>query len=89
MGRRNTYVCSERPGGERHLLLPNGKDRVSLDPSRRQSSNRCVSATPGPGAAKIRSQTNLRESGDLRSQVAIYLGIKRKPPPGCSEGGGL
>ncbi|TRZ07181.1 hypothetical protein HGM15179_019925 [Zosterops borbonicus] len=89
MGRRNTYVCSERPGGERHLLLPNGKDRVSLDPSRRQSSNRCVSATPGPGATKIRSQTNLRESGDLRSQVAIYLGIKRKPPPGCSEGGGL
>ncbi|XP_039428359.1 LOW QUALITY PROTEIN: MAP/microtubule affinity-regulating kinase 4-like [Corvus cornix cornix] len=164
MGRRNTYVCSERPGGERHLLLPNGKDslsrpppspsshslggahlahlargcsarstfhgggagaagtprapgrgppapaaasprprptatllskitskltrRVSLDPSRRQSSNRCVSATPGPGATKIRSQTNLRESGDLRSQVAIYLGIKRKPPPGCSEGGG-
>ncbi|XP_068034139.1 MAP/microtubule affinity-regulating kinase 4 [Anomalospiza imberbis] len=63
--------------------------RVSLDPSRRQSSNRCVSATPGPGATKIRSQTNLRESGDLRSQVAIYLGIKRKPPPGCSEGGGL
>ncbi|XP_058684908.1 MAP/microtubule affinity-regulating kinase 4-like [Poecile atricapillus] len=153
MGRRNTFVCSERPGGERHLLLPNGKDslssrpppspsshslgrahlahlgvpchqcvpgchlgvtapaaasprprptatllskitsklsrRVSLDPSRRQSSNRCVSATPGPGATKIRSQTNLRESGDLRSQVAIYLGIKRKPPPGCSEGGGL
>ncbi|XP_053824517.1 MAP/microtubule affinity-regulating kinase 4 [Vidua chalybeata] len=63
--------------------------RVSLDPSRRQSSNRCVSATPGPGTTKIRSQTNLRESGDLRSQVAIYLGIKRKPPPGCSEGGGL
>ncbi|KAM3654598.1 MAP/microtubule affinity-regulating kinase 4-like, partial [Ammospiza maritima maritima] len=27
--------------------------RVSLDPSRRQSSNRCVSATPGPGATKI------------------------------------
>ncbi|XP_054150971.1 MAP/microtubule affinity-regulating kinase 4-like [Melozone crissalis] len=62
--------------------------RVSLDPSRRQSSNRCVSATPGPGAAKIRSQTNLRESGDLRSQVAIYLGIKRKPPPRLLRGGG-
>ncbi|KAM3656359.1 MAP/microtubule affinity-regulating kinase 4-like [Ammospiza maritima maritima] len=62
--------------------------RVSLDPSRRQSSNRCVSATPGPGATKIRSQTNLRESGDLRSQVAIYLGIKRKPPPRLLRGGG-
>ncbi|KAM9514298.1 LOW QUALITY PROTEIN: MAP/microtubule affinity-regulating kinase 4 [Guaruba guarouba] len=58
--------------------------RVTLDPSKRQSSNRCVSGPSAPGA-KIRSQTNLRESGDLRSQVAIYLGIKRKPPPGCPE----
>uniref|UniRef100_A0A8U7N3B5 MAP/microtubule affinity-regulating kinase 3 n=1 Tax=Corvus moneduloides TaxID=1196302 RepID=A0A8U7N3B5_CORMO len=32
MGRRNTYVCSERPGGERHLLLPNGKDSLSRPP---------------------------------------------------------
>ncbi|XP_054039692.1 MAP/microtubule affinity-regulating kinase 4 isoform X2 [Rissa tridactyla] len=63
--------------------------RVTLDPSKRQSSNRCVSAAPPPPAAKIRSQTNLRESGDLRSQVAIYLGIKRKPNPGCSDGPGL
>ncbi|NXK01372.1 MARK4 kinase, partial [Corythaixoides concolor] len=42
--------------------------RVTLDPSKRQSSNRCVSGTPTPPGAKIRSQTNLRESGDLRSQ---------------------
>ncbi|NWR55946.1 MARK4 kinase, partial [Bucorvus abyssinicus] len=42
--------------------------RVTLDPSKRQSSNRCVSGTPAPPGAKIRSQTNLRESGDLRSQ---------------------
>ncbi|XP_033928060.1 LOW QUALITY PROTEIN: MAP/microtubule affinity-regulating kinase 4 [Melopsittacus undulatus] len=59
--------------------------RVTLDPSKRQSSNRCVSGPPAAPGAKIRSQTNLRESGDLRSQVAIYLGIKRKPPPGCPE----
>ncbi|CAM9135194.1 unnamed protein product [Bubo scandiacus] len=63
--------------------------RVTLDPSKRQSSNRCVSGTPTPPGAKIRSQTNLRESGDLRSQVAIYLGIKRKPNPGCSDAPGI
>ncbi|XP_065511289.1 MAP/microtubule affinity-regulating kinase 4 isoform X2 [Caloenas nicobarica] len=107
MGRRNTYVCAERP--ERPPLLHNGKEnsraratsnlfskltsklsrRVTLDPSKRQSSNRCVSGAPAPPGAKIRSQTNLRESGDLRSQVAIYLGIKRKPTPGCSEAPGV
>lgn len=175
MARRNTYVCTERGGSERHPLLHNGKEssrapppspsshsiaagaadrarlargtagrstfhggavrdrrptpggtnaaptpgsppplppndasplphsrsratsnlfskltsklsrRVTLDPSKRPSSNRCVVGTPTAPGAKIRSQTNLRESGDLRSQVAIYLGIKRKPPPGCPD----
>ncbi|XP_069735328.1 MAP/microtubule affinity-regulating kinase 4 isoform X2 [Phaenicophaeus curvirostris] len=173
MGRRNTYVCAERPGPERLPLLPHGHSslgprvpppspsshslaggsdrgrlargsagrstfhgghvrdraprpppatgngppgsppapephgrprptatllskitskltrRVTLDPSKRQSSNRCVPGSPAAPATKIRSQTNLRESGDLRSQVAIYLGIKRKPNPGCSEAAGL
>ncbi|XP_039217867.1 MAP/microtubule affinity-regulating kinase 4 isoform X5 [Crotalus tigris] len=176
MTRRNTYVCTERPGGDRHSLLQNGKEnssgtsrvppaspsshsiatsssssdrsrlsrgtnirstfhggqvrdrrgtgvqngpppsptlsheaptlpqsrsratsnlfskltskltrRVTLDPSKRQNSNRCISGASVPQGSKIRSQTNLRESGDLRSQVAIYLGIKRKQNPGCSD----
>nr|XP_008123586.2 PREDICTED: MAP/microtubule affinity-regulating kinase 4 [Anolis carolinensis] len=159
MTRRNTYVCTDRPGGERHSLLQNGKEnssatsrvppaspsshsiaasssssertrlsrgtnirstfhggqvrdrrgtgvqngpptsptlsheasplpqsrsratsnlfskltskltrRVTLDPSKRQNSNRCVSGASMPQGSKIRSQTNLRESGDLRSQ---------------------
>uniref|UniRef100_A0A452H381 non-specific serine/threonine protein kinase n=2 Tax=Gopherus TaxID=38771 RepID=A0A452H381_9SAUR len=179
MARRNTYVCTERPGADRHLLLHNGKEnssitnrvppaspsshsiatsssssdrtrlsrgttirstfhggqvrdrrgavqngpptsptlsheatplpqsrsratsnlfskltskltrRVTLDPSKRQNSNRCVSGASVPQGAKIRSQTNLRESGDLRSQVAIYLGIKRKQNPGCSDVPGM
>uniref|UniRef100_H9GUI2 Uncharacterized protein n=1 Tax=Anolis carolinensis TaxID=28377 RepID=H9GUI2_ANOCA len=42
--------------------------RVTLDPSKRQNSNRCVSGASMPQGSKIRSQTNLRESGDLRSQ---------------------
>uniref|UniRef100_A0A452VFT1 non-specific serine/threonine protein kinase n=1 Tax=Ursus maritimus TaxID=29073 RepID=A0A452VFT1_URSMA len=101
MTRRNTYVCTERPGAERPSLLPNGKENrygegaaagsgvVTLDPSKRQNSNRCVSGASLPQGSKIRSQTNLRESGDLRSQVAIYLGIKRKPPPGYSDSPGV
>ncbi|XP_077319322.1 MAP/microtubule affinity-regulating kinase 4 isoform X2 [Lithobates pipiens] len=165
MGRRNTYVCTDRHGSERHSLLHNGKEnsstpsrppapspstqsiaersslsrgsnvrstfhgghvrdrrgqnpppsspthpheglnqsrtratsnlfskltskltrRVALDPSKRQASHRCVSGVSLPQDSKIRSQTNLRESGDLRSQVAIYLGIKRRPTPACSD----
>ncbi|XP_039553317.1 MAP/microtubule affinity-regulating kinase 4-like, partial [Passer montanus] len=36
MGRRNTYVCS---GGERHLLLPNGKDSLPSRPPPSPSSH--------------------------------------------------
>ncbi|XP_074751457.1 MAP/microtubule affinity-regulating kinase 4 isoform X2 [Athene noctua] len=30
MARRNTYVCTERPGADRHSLLPNGKENSSV-----------------------------------------------------------
>ncbi|XP_043936399.1 MAP/microtubule affinity-regulating kinase 4 [Protopterus annectens] len=174
MARRNTYVCTDRPGTDRHALLQNGKEnssvtnrvppaspsshsiaatssdrtrlsrgtnirstfhggqvrdrrttiqngpptsptlshdatplpqsrtratsnlfskltskltrRVTLDPSKRQTSNKSVCGASLPqGSKTVRSQTNLRESGDLRSQVAIYLGIKKKQSPGCSD----
>ncbi|XP_075892679.1 MAP/microtubule affinity-regulating kinase 4 isoform X2 [Nelusetta ayraudi] len=43
--------------------------RVTLDPSKRQSSNKSVSGCTLPqGTKTVRSQTNLRESADLRSQ---------------------
>lgn len=35
------------------------------------------------------SQTNLRESADLRSQVAIYLGIRKRPSPGPPDAAGM
>ncbi|XP_035240442.1 MAP/microtubule affinity-regulating kinase 4 isoform X4 [Anguilla anguilla] len=50
--------------------------RVNLDPSKRQSSNKSVSGCTLPqGSKTVRSQTNLRESADLRSQApdAQYL----------------
>ncbi|KFO18986.1 MAP/microtubule affinity-regulating kinase 4 [Fukomys damarensis] len=55
MTRRNTYVCTERPGAERPSLLANGKEnRVTLDPSKRQNSNRCVSGASLPQGSKIK-----------------------------------
>uniref|UniRef100_A0A8C6LPL4 non-specific serine/threonine protein kinase n=1 Tax=Nothobranchius furzeri TaxID=105023 RepID=A0A8C6LPL4_NOTFU len=171
MTRRNTYVCTDRSGADRHSLLQNGKEnsisgagaassssssdrcrltrgstirstfhggqlrdrgppvysapptsptlshheasplphartratsnlftkltskltrRVNLDPSKRQGSNKSVSGCTLPqGSKTVRSQMNLRESGDLRSQVAIYLGIKKRPSPGPSDVAGI
>nr|XP_020484926.1 MAP/microtubule affinity-regulating kinase 4-like isoform X4 [Labrus bergylta] len=64
--------------------------RVNLDPSKRQGSNKSVSGCTLPqGSKTVRSQMNLRESGDLRSQVAIYLGIKKRPSPGPSDVAGI
>ncbi|XP_066519712.1 MAP/microtubule affinity-regulating kinase 4 isoform X2 [Hoplias malabaricus] len=64
--------------------------RVNLDPSKRQSSNKSVSGCPLPhGSKTVRSQTNLRESADLRSQVAIYLGIKKRQSPGPPDAAGM
>ncbi|XP_041850230.1 MAP/microtubule affinity-regulating kinase 4 isoform X3 [Melanotaenia boesemani] len=64
--------------------------RVTLDPSKRQSSNKSVSGCTLPqGTKTVRSQTNLRESADLRSQVAIYLGIRKRPSPGPPDAAGM
>uniref|UniRef100_A0A1A8FAR6 MAP/microtubule affinity-regulating kinase 3 n=1 Tax=Nothobranchius korthausae TaxID=1143690 RepID=A0A1A8FAR6_9TELE len=64
--------------------------RVTLDPSKRQSSNKSVSGCTLPqGTKAVRSQTNLRESADLRSQVAIYLGIRKRPSPGPPDAAGM
>ncbi|KAJ8369123.1 hypothetical protein SKAU_G00091510 [Synaphobranchus kaupii] len=64
--------------------------RVNLDPSKRQSSNKSVSGCTLPqGSKTVRSQTNLRESADLRSQVAIYLGIKKRQSPGPPDAAGM
>ncbi|XP_023668007.1 MAP/microtubule affinity-regulating kinase 4 isoform X3 [Brienomyrus brachyistius] len=64
--------------------------RVNLDPSKRQSSNKSVSGCTLPqGSKTVRSQTNLRESPDLRSQVAIYLGIKKRQSPGPPDAAGM
>ncbi|XP_058847880.1 MAP/microtubule affinity-regulating kinase 3 isoform X6 [Acipenser ruthenus] len=64
--------------------------RVSIDPTKRQTSNKSGPAnTPAQGSKTVKSQQNLRETGDLRAQVAMYLGIKKtktkKPSPVPSD----
>ncbi|XP_056904886.1 MAP/microtubule affinity-regulating kinase 4 isoform X2 [Takifugu flavidus] len=64
--------------------------RVTIDPTKRQSSNKSMSGCTLPqGTKTVRSQTNLRESADLRSQVAIYLGIRKRPSPGPPDAAGM
>uniref|UniRef100_A0A8C5BXC2 non-specific serine/threonine protein kinase n=1 Tax=Gadus morhua TaxID=8049 RepID=A0A8C5BXC2_GADMO len=47
--------------------------RVNLDPSKRQGSNKSVSGCTLPqGSKTVRSQMNLRESADLRSQGLYF-----------------
>ncbi|XP_052006646.1 MAP/microtubule affinity-regulating kinase 3-like isoform X7 [Xyrauchen texanus] len=62
--------------------------RVTLDPSKRQSAIKSGPTAPSvpptltvpsnPVAKTLKSQPSLREAGDLRAQVAMYLGISRK-----------
>ncbi|NWU73740.1 MARK4 kinase, partial [Pterocles burchelli] len=59
MARRNTYVCAERPGADRHPLLPNGKDdsatppmSPTMSPTMSPLSPPCSSATPLAAAAE-------------------------------------
>ncbi|XP_074484116.1 MAP/microtubule affinity-regulating kinase 3-like isoform X11 [Sebastes fasciatus] len=52
--------------------------RVSIDPAKRQAakSGPAIPSTQG-GGKPLKSQPSLRETGDLRAQVAMYLGIKK------------
>ncbi|XP_066550974.1 MAP/microtubule affinity-regulating kinase 3a isoform X10 [Amia ocellicauda] len=67
--------------------------RVSIDPTKRQTANKSGPAnTSAPGSKTVKSQQSLRETGDLRAQVAMYLGIKktktRRPSPApCASPG--
>ncbi|XP_064180839.1 MAP/microtubule affinity-regulating kinase 3a isoform X9 [Anguilla rostrata] len=52
--------------------------RVTIDPTKRQTANKSGPANPpAPGAKTLKSHQSLRETGDLRAQVAMYLGIKK------------
>uniref|UniRef100_A0AAQ4PEZ8 non-specific serine/threonine protein kinase n=1 Tax=Gasterosteus aculeatus aculeatus TaxID=481459 RepID=A0AAQ4PEZ8_GASAC len=57
MTRRNTYVCTDRSGADRHSLLQNGKDNSSLGHRMPQASPSTLSIS-GTGAAAASSSSD-------------------------------
>ncbi|XP_029315890.1 MAP/microtubule affinity-regulating kinase 3a isoform X24 [Cottoperca gobio] len=51
--------------------------RVSIDPAKRQTAKTGPAAPSTQGGKPLKSQPSLRETGDLRAQVAMYLGIRK------------
>ncbi|KAM4542274.1 MAP/microtubule affinity-regulating kinase 3a isoform 15-T15 [Odontesthes bonariensis] len=51
--------------------------RVSIDPTKRQTAKTGPANPSTQGGKTLKSQPSLRETGDLRAQVAMYLGIKK------------
>ncbi|XP_047249117.1 MAP/microtubule affinity-regulating kinase 3a isoform X19 [Girardinichthys multiradiatus] len=51
--------------------------RVSIDPAKRQIAKTGPANPSTQGGKTLKSQPSLRETGDLRAQVAMYLGIKK------------
>ncbi|XP_075963424.1 MAP/microtubule affinity-regulating kinase 3a isoform X25 [Anarhichas minor] len=51
--------------------------RVSIDPAKRQTAKTGPAVPSTQGGKSLKSQPSLRETGDLRAQVAMYLGIKK------------
>ncbi|XP_037550867.1 MAP/microtubule affinity-regulating kinase 3a isoform X5 [Nematolebias whitei] len=51
--------------------------RVSIDPSKRQAAKTGPAVPSTQGGKTLKSPPSLRETGDLRAQVAMYLGIKK------------
>ncbi|XP_043998765.1 MAP/microtubule affinity-regulating kinase 3a isoform X18 [Gambusia affinis] len=51
--------------------------RVSIDPAKRQIAKTGPANPSTQGGKTLKSQPSLRETGDLRAQVAMYLGIRK------------
>ncbi|XP_014892452.1 MAP/microtubule affinity-regulating kinase 3a isoform X17 [Poecilia latipinna] len=51
--------------------------RVSIDPAKRQIAKTGPTNPSTQGGKTLKSQPSLRETGDLRAQVAMYLGIRK------------
>ncbi|XP_032653836.1 MAP/microtubule affinity-regulating kinase 4 [Chelonoidis abingdonii] len=83
MTRRNTYVCTERPGADRHSLLHNGKENSSI-------TNRVPPASPSSHSIATSSsssdRTRLSRGTTIRStfhggQVRDRRGTVQNGPP--------
>ncbi|XP_059522150.1 MAP/microtubule affinity-regulating kinase 4 isoform X3 [Myotis daubentonii] len=82
MTRRNTYVCTERPGAERPSLLPNGKENSSGTPRVPPASPSSHSLAPPSG-----ERSRLARGSTIRS--TFHGGQVRDRRAGGGGGGGV
>ncbi|XP_057566968.1 MAP/microtubule affinity-regulating kinase 4 isoform X3 [Hippopotamus amphibius kiboko] len=87
MTRRNTYVCTERPGAERPSLLPNGKENSSGTPRVPPASPSSHSLAPPSGergrlarGSTIRSTFHGGQVRDRRAGGGGGGGVQNGPP---------
>ncbi|XP_067317407.1 MAP/microtubule affinity-regulating kinase 4 isoform X1 [Anolis sagrei] len=86
MTRRNTYVCTDRPGGERHSLLQNGKENSSVSsrvPPASPSSHSIAASSSSSSSERTRLSrgTNIRSTfhgGQVRDRRGT--GVQNGPP---------
>ncbi|XP_034294169.1 MAP/microtubule affinity-regulating kinase 4 isoform X5 [Pantherophis guttatus] len=85
MTRRNTYVCTERPGGDRHSLLQNGKENssgASRVPPASPSSHSIATSSSSSDRTRLSRGTNIRSTfhgGQVRDRRGT--GVQNGPPP--------
>ncbi|KAM3830283.1 MAP/microtubule affinity-regulating kinase 4 isoform 1-T1 [Vipera latastei] len=84
MTRRNTYVCTERPGGDRHSLLQNGKENSSgasrVPPA--SPSSHSIATSSSSDRSRLSRGTNIRSTfhgGQVRDRRGT--GVQNGPPP--------
>uniref|UniRef100_A0A6I8NLW9 MAP/microtubule affinity-regulating kinase 4 n=1 Tax=Ornithorhynchus anatinus TaxID=9258 RepID=A0A6I8NLW9_ORNAN len=82
MTRRNTYVCTERPGSERPSLLPNGKENSSGPPRVPPASPSSHSLAPASGdRSRLSRGSTLRSTfhgGQVRDRAGAA--VQNGPP---------
>nr|XP_028597764.1 MAP/microtubule affinity-regulating kinase 4 isoform X4 [Podarcis muralis] len=84
MTRRNTYVCTDRPGGERHSLLQNGKENSSATsrvPPASPSSHSIATSSTSSDRTRLSRGTNIRSTfhgGQVRDRRGT--GVQNGPP---------
>ncbi|XP_063167948.1 MAP/microtubule affinity-regulating kinase 4 isoform X3 [Candoia aspera] len=85
MTRRNTYVCTERPGGDRHSLLQNGKENSSGTgrvPPASPSSHSIATSSSSSDRTRLSRGTNIRSTfhgGQVRDRRGTS--VQNGPPP--------
>ncbi|XP_030076082.1 MAP/microtubule affinity-regulating kinase 4 isoform X2 [Microcaecilia unicolor] len=83
MTRRNTYVCTERPGSDRHSLLQNGKENSSISsrvPPASPSTHSIATSSSSSDRARLSRGTNIRSTFH-GGQVRDRRGTVQNGPP--------